>query len=460
MKNTEQSIIKSKFRECVCPYCEKNFTTKHPTKIYCTPKCRSNFVSRSRGDKQFYDDRKCQYCRSDISFRRGRAIYCSRRCANKTRSQPDGISRRFCLYCEKDISWLNIRNKFCSNNCCKLYRGRKNLSKKEYEEKLANRFCGTCGKDISDRRSYVKYCCKDCLKIYTGTIYRKNNNKPFKNPINCEQCGKICNQKYKNKEKFICKNCFYKNREEKDGKYLCQKCNKYFSITWTGLCSNCYKKTFPYVVCDECGEYKQSFTKNGNKCSTCTRRNFKVRRDICAICEKMQFISGTHEIGKICIGCWQHYKLGIPVEIIKKIRKRKQCSRQLIVFSFIQEMIECEDEKFLQYLIPNCPRKHKQKRYDIYISDLKQVIEVHEEQHYSAEGWSRVKGYTHKDMSVCKEKFDQQVETDRIKKELASESGYSYFALNVSDLHGYEQLREKFEEKLGPYIRQKLASIP
>ena len=35
-------------REAQCPVCKNIFTTKHPTKVYCTPKCTEKYKYREK----------------------------------------------------------------------------------------------------------------------------------------------------------------------------------------------------------------------------------------------------------------------------------------------------------------------------------------------------------------------------------------------------------------------------
>ena len=283
----------------------------------------------------------------------------------------------------------------------------------------------------------------------------ENKNKLKK----CQQCEENFFPRYKQLSN-ICQKCNDNNKIIKDERILCKECNRYFKTLENNLCSNCYRKTVPYIICEECGEYKRAYTKIGKICSTCTRRKFKVRRDICCICEKEQFISGTHDIGKICSACWSFYKQCYDVELVRKIRKRKQNSRQIIITSLIKEIIECEEEKHLKYLIPNCPKEHSQKRYDIYIPSIKLIVEVHEEQHYSAEGFKNVKGNINKTYDELILKYEAQKASDIVKKDIALKSNFEYYELNVSGVNGYKELRILFEKELKPYIESRANRFP
>lgn len=110
---------KQRVRKCV--QCGTEFTTTHRIKIYCSDKCKSEYMSPKKNSVV-----QCQYCGKEFVNVSGRAKYCSKECCDnyyRDRRQSFGVSVIECAICGKHFkshaSSAGRRKKYCSVKCVK-----------------------------------------------------------------------------------------------------------------------------------------------------------------------------------------------------------------------------------------------------------------------------------------------------------------------------------------------------
>lgn len=211
--------IKSKYVDCVCDFCSKNFQvteyrfSKGRGK-FCSKQCFNNSIAIPIFSKN------CQVCDIKFDTKRPDALFCSSICFGTSLKSERVLL--ICFVCKKQferedyyvkrLKDLNLA--FCSHSCASSYSGQT-----RYEKRLLK--CLNCGKEEtineSDRRE--KYCSQECYKehdkerlaIWAPQMGRDNAEK-----ISDTKTKNWINGKYDNSPKF----------SYAQGKYLSTKMNR------------------------------------------------------------------------------------------------------------------------------------------------------------------------------------------------------------------------------------------
>ena len=211
----------------------------------------------------------CPVCNKKFTAKRSSAIYCSRKCLNKYRlkhPKPPTPEFKICPNCGKEFKPSATHfQKYCCHECRIQYN---EVRKKELFKSVVRTMvkCPICGKNFKPHRSNAKYCSKACRQAANKKrsaarqrIYYHKLNPALPKLIECIECGKQF--KPKSIRNICCsiqcshKRCKRRENERNRQSYLlmhdkpgktqynnkCQICGKYF-ITTSASAKYCSKE--------------------------------------------------------------------------------------------------------------------------------------------------------------------------------------------------------------------------
>lgn len=156
-----------------CPFCKKEFITKHKNTRFCSSTCAARLAGEKRRGTY-----KCQYCEGLIhSDHPGKRKYCSRECARLDRIK-DGMLKKqakqiewekehtkICPICKKQFIANNKLAMYCSDECC--YEGQLKNKREEWRANYTPRTfaCAECGKLVVTECGSTRtlYCSDACM---------------------------------------------------------------------------------------------------------------------------------------------------------------------------------------------------------------------------------------------------------------------------------------------------------
>ena len=168
---THACAISSKIYHHICEICKKEFTSKSPKSLICSPECM-----RKKHRVHKYYDRKCKICKKKFTTLFPSKLYCSTECKYKAKYLQMGCHlkkfKKKCKRCQKEFETRLRTAKFCSEECrWKFYHPDTTFTIK----------CDICHKEFTSKNPNAHFCSAKCRKrkeyLTHLTQYRARANK-------------------------------------------------------------------------------------------------------------------------------------------------------------------------------------------------------------------------------------------------------------------------------------------
>ena len=299
--------------------------------------------------------------------------------------------------------------------------------------------CELCGKDLIKYQK--KYCSNFCLNKASGKkSHELSIHKYYKNPVICQQCGKIIEVKEGEKlfdirrKKFCSKTCsaIYNNKKREEDGYTLKDKKK------IGKCFNCGKEievglnSQEKVYCDDCRRKRINFTRIEP-----VRRKSPIKK--CSNCGVPLYAINKTGYCRNCLNKNTEYKSNIAKQLMKDGKISGWKSRNIVSYP----------EKFFQKVLDN---NGFMGEYETNKPISKRALGMDDDSHYFLDFYLGKK--IDLEIDGKQHDYEDRKESDKIRDEALIKHGYKVYRIKWNEINtdkGKQLMKKKIEDFLDFY---------